>query len=84
MNVHDFVKELLKVWISCKGSWFVINKIENLGDLAKAFYDTKDFDWILKNIRLTDISYDELVAIANEALQEKHREMDSILSGGKA
>ena len=84
MNMHDFMKELLKVWVSCKGSWFFANKIDNLGDLAKVFYDTKDFDWILKNIRLTDISYDELVAIANEALQEKKKDVDSVLSGGEA
>ena len=79
INKHDFMVELIKEWIKHKGSIHT-TKIENLGDLANCFYDTKDFDWIIKNIVNTGISFNELVKLSNEALKEHRKEIEECLN----
>lgn len=78
MNRHDFEKELIKEWIKAKGSFFLVDKIENLGDLAKVFYDTKDFDWLIRNVRLTEISFNELIGEVNKLLVEWKGEVNNL------
>lgn len=79
INKHDFITELIKHWIKHKG-FIYTTKIENLGDLAKCFYDTKDFDWLVKNIVNTGISFNELVKMADEALGERRKEIEECLN----
>lgn len=79
INKHDFMVELIKEWIKHKGSIHT-TKIENLGDLANCFYDTKDFDWLIKNIVNTGISFNELVKLSNEALKEHRKEIEECLN----
>lgn len=80
INKHDFITELIKHWIKHKGSIYTTKTIENLGDLARCFYDTKDFDWLVRNIVTADISFNELVKMANEALKEHRKEMEECLN----
>ena len=80
INKHDFITELIKHWIKHKGSIYTTKTIENLGDLANCFYDTKDFDWLIKNIVNTGISFNELVKLSNEALKEHRKEMEECLN----
>ena len=79
INKHDFMVELIKEWIKHKGNVYR-GEIENLGDLANCFYDTKDFDWLIKNIVNTGISFNELVKLSNEALKEHRKEMEECLN----
>lgn len=79
INKHDFTVELIKEWIKHKGNVYR-GEIENLGDLANCFYDTKDFDWLVRNIVTTDISFNELVKLSNEALNEHRKEIEQCLN----
>lgn len=80
MNKHDFLVELIRTWIKHKGTFYTTKTIENLGDLARYFYDTKDFDWLIKNIVNTEISFNELVKLSNEALNEHRKEIEECLN----
>lgn len=79
MNRHDFEIELIREWVKAKGSFYLVDKIENLGDLAKIFYDTKDFDWLLRNVQLTEISFNELIGEVNELLKERNGELTKLV-----
>ena len=80
MNNYDFMVELIKEWLKRKGNTYKGKTIENLGDLANYFYDTKDFDWLIRNIVTTDITFNDLVKMANEALNEHKKEIDKCLN----
>ena len=81
MNKHDFIAELIKCWVKYKAKFSIFPaKIENLGDVSDLFYDTKDFDYLIRGIVTTEISFNELIKIVAEAVNEKEEEFNTVLA----